>query len=151
MKEDRSIQWQKNFRTRSGATGPFETVAWPSYDQVLNGGHFDSDVPRGVFAGSRTVIGNCGVDANMNFPEKSLETCGTSTTIRETNFSDQKTPLFDGPMLSRSRRAVSTWRAIRIRCNPARADAGNSRPTAAKPTAVRVDRRVPDLSVSYRF
>jgi len=103
MNEDRSIQWQKNFRTPSGATGRFETVAWPSYDQVLTGGHFDSNVPRGVFAASRTVIGhgssNCGVDAKVSFPERRLETYGTSTTIRGKNFFDQKTPLFDGPML----------------------------------------------------
>ncbi|HXA19191.1 MAG TPA: hypothetical protein VN380_19535 [Thermoanaerobaculia bacterium] len=103
MNEDRSIQWQKNFRTRSGATGRLETLAWPSYDQVLTGGHFDSDVPRGVFAASRTVLfrgsSNCGVEVNVSFPEMSLETYGTSTTIRETNFFDQKTPLFDGPML----------------------------------------------------
>ncbi|HEX7681818.1 MAG TPA: hypothetical protein VF713_27105 [Thermoanaerobaculia bacterium] len=69
---------------------------------MLTGGHSDSDIPRGVFMASRTVLfrgsSNCGVEANVNFPEKSVQTYGTSTTIRETNFFDQKTPLFDGPM-----------------------------------------------------
>ena len=62
-----------------------------------------ANVPRGVFAASRTAIGhgsrNCGVEAKVNFPPSNLKTYGTSATIREENFLDQDAPLFDGPML----------------------------------------------------
>ncbi|HJW94170.1 MAG TPA: hypothetical protein VJ901_11190 [Thermoanaerobaculia bacterium] len=104
INEDRSIQWQKNLRTPSGATGRFDAVAWPSYDQVLAGGHYDiAAVPRGVLDASRTVIGRgskaCGVEANVSFPAMNLKTFHQSTTILEKNFLDQSSPLFDGPLL----------------------------------------------------